>query len=185
MQPLGQMMSTDSRAASSSASWYVCGSWSSTAKTGVGAGMGLAAALSCELLDDDSPLGSEAAAVGSGVSGRSLADGPSFGSEAEELGSELCSVVLADDAGASSSELSDDQIWETRIPMAKAAAKATTESRTRPDLSFIALLPAHFPNQRKGAAKLLPMPVKPMESRFPNHANQDTTRVSGGSVWQS
>jgi len=49
----------------------------------------------------------------------------------------------------------------------------------------LSLLVPRFPRQRKGAAKLLPMPVNLMESHFPNHANQENTRVSGGSVGQS
>lgn len=83
-----------------------------------------------------------------------------------------------------SSELSEIHAWETTIPITKATTTAAVDRSTRPDLRPRKPLAIHFPNQRKGEAKLLPMPLKLMESRFPNHANQDITRVSGGSVGQ-
>ena len=46
-------------------------------------------------------------------------------------------------------------------------------------------MPTPLANQRKGEAKLFVMPLKLMESHFSIHANQDTTRVSGGSVGHS
>ncbi len=151
MQALGQTMSRDKRAASSSASWYVCGSWSSTKKTEVGVGAGSASVLSGGLLGDDPSLGSEAG-VASGVVGGSVDDDSSSGSEGEEVGSESASDRPADDAGVSS-ELSDDHAWETTIPITKATAKAAIESRTRPDLRFPRILTTHFFNQRNDTAK--------------------------------
>ena len=83
------------------------------------------------------------------------------------------------------SEPSEIHACETTSPTTKATAKAAIESSTRPDLRLLKPLPTPRPNQRKGEAKLLPMPLILMEFHFPNHANQDTTRVSGGSVGQS
>lgn len=83
------------------------------------------------------------------------------------------------------SEPSEIHACETTIPTTKATAKAAIESSTRPDLRLLKPLPTPRANQRKGEAKLLPMLLKPMESQSSIHANQDTTRVSGGSVGQS
>ena len=157
MQPLGQTMSTDNRAASSSASWYVCGSWSRTMKTGVGAGTGSASPPGGSL-GDVPPLGSETAAVASGIVGGSLEDGSSTGSEGGEVGSESPSKVPADDAGASS-EPSDDHVWETTIPITKATATAAMETRTRPDLRLRRPWPIHFQHQRMTEVVPRPRPL--------------------------